>query len=273
MDGPLDRALRPLAPSLPAIGAAAALLAVRLADAQRPADAAPALRVAVTALIVGLALLPPLVELVLRRRRRRGEWLDAQFAATGALAALAALAAGGMVVRAMTVRTLAFAAPQAPWPIEPLAAAAALQLAVHVLPFPGGAGATLLESALRRQRPQLVAARLAARAGFALWLTTLPLFALVPGFGSDPLALATAGATACACWREQRRAARAALAREWALQHHGAWQLPGVRALAPAQFAPFAGAAAAAYAADRGARMKQAKPAPSASSSSTTGAA
>jgi hypothetical protein len=258
----------PARPSATAI--AAALLAIRRIDAAAPPGAsAPARAIALVAVAM-LLLAPTLLDAGVRRRAGRSPW---QGAARGALAALAAgalLLAVATSTRLLLTPERSVVATRAPWPFEALAAASALLFAAALLPFPGTAGARLLEQGLARDRPQLVASRLVRRLATALSMPTCVALALTPGLGRDPWAIALACGFALAVWLEQRDHARSALAREWALQHDGAFKLPGARALAPAQFAPFAAAAQAAYSARAGAPRKQAAPSSSAASSSAT---
>jgi hypothetical protein len=180
--------------------------------------------------------------------------------------------AAGLLLRLATAAEQPFDPPRAPWPIEPLVAAAALLFATQLLPFPRTAGATLLELAARGARPQLVAARLTGRVGGALVAAAAVLLALLPA-GGDAWSWVLAGGYALAALREQRLAFRDALAREWALHHAGAFGLPGARALAPAQFEPFRAAAERAYAAVARTRTRKTKPIASAASSTPTEAA
>jgi len=270
MDPATAAALSPPRARLAATTVAAALLAGRLLDAQAAVGSSGAARATALASVALCAWLPTLLDHAVRRRGGRSEWHGAARGAQAALLASALLFALGALARLLLSQRESLLAARAPWPCEPLAATAALLLTVALLPFPATAGAALLERALRRSRPQLVAARLVGRVGGALWMPAAAALALLPGGGRDPWAWLLAGAYALVAALEQRGHARAALAREWALQHDGAFQLPEARALAPAQFAPFAASAAAAYAARGDARMKQAPPRSSASSSSAT---
>jgi len=270
-----ERVLAPPSPSLAVTSVAAALLAARLVDREAPAAAARWARVATAATIALVAILPFLVATARRAATRalgeavRDPWRRSGLAAALALAASSLAMAAGMAVRFATEEPQPFGLARAPWPIEPLAAAAALLFAAQLLPFPRTAGATLLELAARGSRPQLVAARLVSRVGGALVAAATVLLALLPA-GGDRGSWALAAAYALAALREQKLAFRDALAREWALHHAGAFGLPGARALAPAQFEPFRGAAERAYAAVARTRARNAKPTASAASSTPT---
>ncbi|MSR45571.1 MAG: hypothetical protein EXS13_00625 [Planctomycetes bacterium] len=265
-----DPALAPSPPTVPTVVVAVALLSARLIDAQAPPGTSTLLRASLPIAILLLLAAPLAIEAWQSRRARTGAWLAARRGALAAIATLLVLTALCVGVRESMAESRLFTRPQAPWPFEPLAGAAALLLAAQVLPFPATAGARLVEHALRRERPQLVAARLTGRIGGALLGGAALLFALLPGGGSDFASLTIAALYGVAAVIELRAAFRKALAREWALQHDGAWQLPGVRPLSPAQFTPFSPLAATAYDALAGVRKKQKKPAASAASSNTT---
>ena len=275
IEPPHESVLAPPPPSLATTSVAAALLAARLVDREAPESASPWARAGAAATNALLAVVPLVA--VAARRRARGGAIDGPWRRwrSGALAALAlsfAAMAAGLLLRSATATPQPFDSPRAPWPVEPLVAAAALLFAAQLLPFPRTAGATLLELAARASRPQLVAARLAGRVGGALLAAAAVVLALLPD-GGDRWSWALAAGYALAALREERLVFRDALAREWALHHAGAFGLPGARALAPAQFEPFRAAAERAYAAVARTRARKAKPIASAASSTPTEAA
>ncbi len=165
---------------------------------------------------------------------------------------------------------------RARWWAESGAACAALLLVGQALPLPGSDGFVLIEAALRRARPQLVATRLTSRVGGSLAAVMALAIAVAPPGPLDGIGWGLAAALLAAAWLEQRGAFGRALAREWALQSHTTRHVASLRPLSPAQFDRFRLAAERAYVARvspatrAGARQSSTKPPTSASSNSPT---
>ncbi|MBL8841362.1 MAG: hypothetical protein JNL90_07520 [Planctomycetes bacterium] len=277
MEGARPDLLAPTAPSLRVASLALAVAATRLVDAAAPTAASALARVGAAVLALLLALLPTFLErgaVAWWRSRGAAPWEARRRAAQAALAVGLLLTAIGVALREALAEGHLLMAARAPWPLEELVAVQALLFVAQLLPLPGSDGATLIELALLRGRPQLVAMRLAGRlrgSGVALLVLLL---ALLPGGGRDPLALALAAGLALWGMVRERATFRLALARERALQARGDRsaldRATPLRPLAPAQYVAFAEAAERAYERLCGAFASSTQPIASASSSTPT---
>ncbi len=262
----------PLAPSRPpwrVASLAIAACAARLLLAAAPAQADVAARSAAVGALLVLGWLPAALSRF-ARRNDADRWRAETRAAWLALGVGLLMCALGLALREVLAQPQPLLTDRAPWPWAELAAAQALLFCSQLVPLPGSEGSTLIEAALRRGRPQLVAARLVGRLrGGAVALVAL-LLALVPGAGRDPISLAVAVLFAVLAWRGERALFQQALAREQALQLDARSRPALLQPLSPAQFRAFAAVAARAYAEATRARHSSPKPIASAASSTPT---